>query len=446
MTNDAKAILLLAGRFGNKANGCQPLGLSNYNRLVRWLVENELRPADLLKLPTTNEAAVAAGVDEARFSSLLGRGVQLGFAIEEWNRSGLWVVCRSDEDYPGRYLKRLRENAPPILFGAGDKQLLSGGGLAIVGSRNVDEVGTQFTRDVAAWCATGKAPVVSGGARGVDKTAMNGALEAGGTVVGVLAENLLRASVARDSRDAIADSRLLLISHCHPNARFNVGTAMWRNKLIYAMADAGLVVSAEYKKGGTWAGAEEELKRKPAKPVFVRRGKDVPSGNTKLVKLGGVQFPQNFADLDPSSIGDLISTAKNMVEESQFPLFSEAGSEKKTAISKGSQNGVASTLPDMRLEGSDNGRLTESGGAKSTAYDVILELLINYLSEPKSVDDLTKQLDVKKSQMQDWLRRAISENKVKKLSRPIRYEAVATDTAKPRKTHLGNENRDKSNK
>ena len=206
-----------------------------------------MRPADLLELPATNEAAAAAGVDEARFSSLLGRGVQLGFAIEEWNRSGLWVVCRSDEDYPGRYLKRLREHAPPILFGAGNKQLLSGGGLAIVGSRNVDETGTQFTRDVAAWCATGKAPVVSGGARGVDKTAMNGALEAGGTVVGVLAENLLRASVARDSRDAIADSRLLLISHCHPKARFNVGTAMWRNKLIYAMADAGLVVSAEYK-------------------------------------------------------------------------------------------------------------------------------------------------------------------------------------------------------
>ncbi len=437
MTNDAKAILLLAGRFGNKANGCQPLGLSNYNRLVRWLVENELRPADLLELSSTNEAAVAAGVDEARFSSLLGRGVQLGFAIEEWNRSGLWVVCRSDEDYPGRYLKRLREHAPPILFGAGDKKLLSGGGLAIVGSRNVDETGTQFTHDVAAWCAAGKTPVVSGGARGVDKTAMNGALEAGGAVVGVLAENLLRASVTRDSRDAIADGRLLLISHCHPNARFNVGTAMWRNKLIYAMADAGLVVSAEYKKGGTWAGAEEELRRKPVKPVFVRRGKDVPSGNTNLVKLGGVQFPQNFADLDPHSIGDLISMAKNMVVESEFPLFSEAKSGKRTAISKGSQNGMVSTLPHTRLEGSGNIRLPESGGAKLTAYDMILELLINYLREPKSVDELIKELDVKKSQMQDWLQRAISENKIKKLSRPTRYEVAATDTREAAEPPLG---------
>jgi len=30
---------------------------------------------------------------------------------------------------------------------------------------------------------------------------------------------------------------------------------MGRNKLIYAMADYGLVVSADCEKGGTWAGA-----------------------------------------------------------------------------------------------------------------------------------------------------------------------------------------------
>lgn len=53
---------------------------------------------------------------------------------------------------------------------------------------------------------------------------------------------------------------------------------MGRNKLIYGMSDYGLVVSAEYKKGGTWAGAAEELKRENALPVFVRVGNDVPLG------------------------------------------------------------------------------------------------------------------------------------------------------------------------
>jgi predicted Rossmann fold nucleotide-binding protein DprA/Smf involved in DNA uptake len=102
-------------------------------------------------------------------------------------------------------------------------------------------------------------PVISGGARGVDQTAMNAALGAGGKVIGVLAENLLKKSLERTARNAIADKRLLLLSPYHPTARFTVATAMARNKLIYAMADYGVVVQSDYKKGGTWAGAAEEL-------------------------------------------------------------------------------------------------------------------------------------------------------------------------------------------
>ena len=70
---------------------------------------------------------------------------------------------------------------------------------------------------------------------------------------------------------------------------------MGRNKLIYAMADYGLVVSAEYNKGGTWAGAKEELKRDNALTVFVRQGADHPSGNVKLVGLGAVEWPESLA-------------------------------------------------------------------------------------------------------------------------------------------------------
>ncbi len=84
---------------------------------------------------------------------------------------------------------------------------------------------------------------------------------------------------------------MLLISPYHPEAGFNVGNAMGRNKLIYALADYGLVVSAEHKKGGTWEGASEELKRKPGRPVFVRLGDSVPMGKRtvwRLAKLGKI--------------------------------------------------------------------------------------------------------------------------------------------------------------
>jgi len=92
----------------------------------------------------------------------------------------------------------------------------------------------------------------------------------------------------RIAGQAIADGRLLLLSSYHPSARFTVEAAMGRNKLIYAMSDYGLVVSAEHKKGGTWAGAEEELKREKALPVFVRTENDVPQGNSKLLDLGAI--------------------------------------------------------------------------------------------------------------------------------------------------------------
>ncbi|MFA6294330.1 MAG: DNA-processing protein DprA, partial [Victivallales bacterium] len=231
---------------------------------------------------------------------LLRRGVKLGFALEKWNQSGIWVICRSDQDYPSRYKTHLKDKAPPILFGIGERSLLKGGGLAIVGSRNVDAEGEAFARDTAAWCARGALPVISGGARGVDQIAMTSALNAGGSVIGVLADTLLRRSVSREIRYALSDGHLLLISPYHPEAGFNVGMAMGRNKLIYALADYGLVVSADYKKGGTWEGAEEELKRKPGRPVFVRLGDSVPTGNRKLINLGALEFPRIDGFLNPA--------------------------------------------------------------------------------------------------------------------------------------------------
>ncbi|NOZ52308.1 MAG: hypothetical protein GXP08_04050 [Gammaproteobacteria bacterium] len=109
---------------------------------------------------------MGSGIAKQRLESLLGRGVQLGFAVEEWQRSGIWIISRSDADYPVRYKKYLKDKAPPLLFGVGNRSLLRGGGLGIVGSRNVDQEGETFTCQVAELCAYNQMPVVSGGARG----------------------------------------------------------------------------------------------------------------------------------------------------------------------------------------------------------------------------------------------------------------------------------------
>ena len=144
----------------------------------------------------------------------------------------------------------------------------------------------------------------------------------GGIVIGVLSDMLLRRSVMREARSALADGRLLLVSPCHPEAGFTVGKAMGRNKLIYTLADFGLVVSAEHKKGGSWEGAIEALKRKPGRPVFVRMSDRVPLGNRKLVDLGGVPFPGRFSEESPANLFEKAAVGKTQKSVEDSDLFS----------------------------------------------------------------------------------------------------------------------------
>lgn len=112
LTEDTKAIILLCGvlRINNTV---KPLTQTEYSALVRWLIRMEMRPKDLLRLDSFNEVSIGSGLDKTRLELLLGRGVQLGFAVEEWQRNGIWIISRSDRDYPARLKKHLRDKAPP---------------------------------------------------------------------------------------------------------------------------------------------------------------------------------------------------------------------------------------------------------------------------------------------------------------------------------------------
>lgn len=81
-------------------------------------------------------------------------------------------MSRSETDYPERLKKHLKERATALLFCIGNPGLPNGGGIAIVGSRNVDSNGIMFTRTIAKQCVNDGMYIVSGGARGVDQTAI----------------------------------------------------------------------------------------------------------------------------------------------------------------------------------------------------------------------------------------------------------------------------------
>jgi predicted Rossmann fold nucleotide-binding protein DprA/Smf involved in DNA uptake len=294
---DAQAVLLLCGHFAKAATGAdKPLSVAEYGRLAKWLHEQQLRPADLLKFAHVDfKRLVEAKLDAERVLNLLRRGAAMALATEKWLRSGLWVLSRSDPAYPKRFKERLRMDAPPLLYGAGEAKLLDSGGLAIVGSRNASEAALEFTRSVAARCGEEGIAVVSGGARGVDSTAMQASGHAGAKVIGVLADGLLQAVRNRENRLGLEDRRLVLVSPFYPEAGFNAGNAMARNRYIYALADYALVIESDLNKGGTWAGAVEDLRDRWV-PLFVRR-EATAAGNAALITRGALPF--DF-DLDGS--------------------------------------------------------------------------------------------------------------------------------------------------
>ena len=55
---------------------------------------------------------------------------------------------------------------------------------------------------------------------------------------------------------------------------------------------------------------------------------------------------------------------------------------------------------------------------------MIIHIILEVLKEEKNLDELSEILNVKKSQLREWINRGIDSNKIKKLSKPVRYVSV----------------------
>ena len=242
LSQNTQAILLLTAPLiaGRGSSSSELLTPGEYKRLARHLREIQRKPADLVSPDASELLRVCEPViEEARLQRLLGRGFLLSQVIERWQARAIWVISRADDQYPRRLKARLREDSPAVLYGCGDIGLLDSGGMAVVGSRHVDELLIDYTTAVGRLAARARRTLVSGGARGIDQAAMRGALEAGGKVIGVLADSLEKTTMNRENRNFLLDGQLVLISPYDPGAGFNVGNAMQRNKLIYALGSYG---------------------------------------------------------------------------------------------------------------------------------------------------------------------------------------------------------------
>lgn len=206
-----------------------------------------------------------------------------------------------------------------------------------------------------------------------------------------------------------------MLSPYHPKAGFNVGTAMARNKLIYAMADYAVVVSSEAEKGGTWAGAREELKRENSRPVFVRTGEGIPSGNSKLLELGALEWPElNEPEHINQQLSELAEKRKSKRKAEQQNLFDFTDS----GITVSQQ--VRETENPYNIDGKTQQK-NNSSNLPASVYEAVLPVILEKLNAPKGSDELAEQLDVTKAQLNKWLAIAVEDKAIEKLSHPVRY-------------------------
>lgn len=444
LSPNTQAILLLTAPLiaGRGASSSELLSPGEYKRLARHLRDIQCQPADLV-LPDAADLlrACQSVIDESRLQRLLGRGFLLSQVIERWQARAVWVVSRADAEYPRRLKTRLREDAPAVIYGCGDMGLLESGGLAVVGSRHVDDSLIDYTMAVGRLAARAKRTLVSGGAKGIDQAAMRGALEAGGKVIGVLADSLEKTTMNREHRNLLLDGQLVLISPYDPSAGFNIGNAMQRNKLIYALADASLVVSSDLNKGGTWAGAIEQLDKLKFVPVYVRSTGEPSAGLDALRGRGAIAWP------DPQDVGafggvfDVASPIPTSPPKIGRFLFLNDGpldlvpeqiaSARSTSSPEGATSSVPSTVAhadvelDEQLSAAQPDATTPMAPKESTPADALFatvrEMVWRLLKVPMKDAEIAAVLGVSNAQAKAWLQRLVDEGVLEKQKKPAGY-------------------------
>ncbi len=281
-----RATLLLCCRLGEAHDGPRGLSPSEYHDLAEWLERRRASLSDLLRPDGKILLRAYSGKTSLlqRMTLLLRREAEMERAIEQWTRSGIWVVAERDPVYPFRLHQRLKTMGLPLLFGAGPRQNLDQGGLGIVGSRDSSESARKFARDLASRCGHEGLTVITSEMRGVDREAITAALKAGGRVICVLSDSLKKVVATKRFQEALATGRLHLITPFPPDTHFKIANAMRAHRYQYCLADAVVIVETR-QKGGIWSGAEENRKEGWV-PAFVRVDKDASSGNMALVHLG----------------------------------------------------------------------------------------------------------------------------------------------------------------
>lgn len=249
MTGPEQGFLLLTSSLGDPDR--KPLSVAQFRSLAkrvqasdREVSSRDLGLEDLVKLGYDITMA-------ERIYGLLSGTNQLREYLRRSEACDCYPITRLNPLYPEAVRRRLRMDSPGVLWVKGDVTLLGRPAVAVIGSRDLKESNRAFAEEAGRQIAKQGYVLVSGNARGTDRTAQDACLEAGGRVIGVVADSLQKQPLVRN---------VLWLSLDDFDQEFSAQRALHRNHVIHTMAELTVAAQCTLGKGGTWSGILANLK------------------------------------------------------------------------------------------------------------------------------------------------------------------------------------------
>lgn len=287
MKTAEQGFLLLTSHLGDPQS--KPLTVAQFRKLAnrvqimdKPVLERELNCDDLVALGYGREMA-------QRILQLLSRQELLEYYVNLAARSNCYPITRIGSLYPAACRSKLGLDCPGSLWVKGDSSLFNRPAVALVGSRELGEENAAFAREVGKQAALQGYVLISGNARGADRQAQEGCLEAGGQVISIVADSL------EQCKDMPG---VLYLSEDGFNMGFSSVRALSRNRLIHSMGQITFVAQSGCGRGGTWNGSVQNL-RNHWSPLYCFQ--DGSEASSQLIQLGaqpvGIEDLRDFGAL-----------------------------------------------------------------------------------------------------------------------------------------------------
>ena len=194
-----------------------------------------------------------------RILDLLSREEQLDHYLRRGRKAGCTPLTRVSQGYPAVLRSRLGMDCPGCLWAKGDLSILAMPKVSLVGSRDLEPENLRFAAEVGRQAALQDYVLVSGNARGADRTAQEACLAAGGKVISVVADRL---------DEKRQQDHVLYLSQEDFDQPFSAQRALSRNRVIHCLGEKTFVAQCSLESGGTWDGTTKNL-RYGWSPVYV---------------------------------------------------------------------------------------------------------------------------------------------------------------------------------